>query len=228
MTDQQTPPLKISFNSARFLTSAQKLNQCPPDIGIEIAFAGRSNAGKSTALNTITQNSKLARTSKTPGRTQLINFFSLSAKQRRLVDLPGYGYAKVALQTKEQWQKHLNEYLQHRKTLRGLILVMDIRHPLTDFDLMMLDWAAESELDVGILLTKADKLKKGPAQNALLNVKKALADHPTLKSVIAFSSLKKTGLELASQLLTDWLMQDDTIIEQAPIHPSQDLEIYEE
>ena len=213
MTTQPAPSLKISFNSARFLKSAQKLSQCPEDTGIEIAFAGRSNAGKSTALNTLTQNSKLARTSKTPGRTQLINFFSLSTPNRRLVDLPGYGYAKVAVQMKEEWQRNLDEYLSMRQCLKGLVLVMDIRHPLTDFDMMMLDWSAQSELEVGILLTKADKLKKGPAQNTVLKVKKLLADHPTLKFVIAFSSLKKTGLDQAKQLLNQWLIQPESGIE---------------
>jgi GTP-binding protein len=213
MTIQPASGLKISFNSARFLKSAQKLSQCPEDTGIEIAFAGRSNAGKSTALNTLTQNSKLARTSKTPGRTQLINFFSLSTPNRRLVDLPGYGYAKVAVQMKEEWQRNLDEYLSMRQCLKGLVLVMDIRHPLTDFDMMMLDWSAQSELEVGILLTKADKLKKGPAQNTVLKVKKLLADHPTLKFVIAFSSLKKTGLDQAKQLLNQWLIQPESGIE---------------
>ena len=195
----------IAFNSARFLTSASKRNECPEDSGAEVAFAGRSNAGKSSALNTITLNGKLARTSKTPGRTRLINFFSLSTAECRLVDLPGYGYAKVSRDMKTDWQKHLDDYLVNRTCLRGLTLVMDIRHPLTPFDQMMSDWCGHNGLALMILLTKADKLKNGPARQTALDVRKALRDHPTLAGVVPFSSLKKTGVDQARLQLTQWL-----------------------
>ncbi|MES9938030.1 MAG: ribosome biogenesis GTP-binding protein YihA/YsxC, partial [Sedimenticola sp.] len=142
------------YHQARFLTSAAKLNQSPADEGIEVAFAGRSNAGKSSAINTLCQQRNLARTSKTPGRTQLLNFFTLD-EQRRLVDLPGYGYAKVAEKVKLQWQKELAAYLEQRQSLRGIILLVDVRHPLKEFDQQMLDWSAQIDLPVHILLTKA-------------------------------------------------------------------------
>lgn len=199
---------KLPFQQCKFLVSAAKLSQCPEDIGAEVAFAGRSNAGKSSALNTLTEQKKLARTSKTPGRTQLINFFYLTPEQR-LVDLPGYGYAKVAESVKNHWQRHLDDYLRHRASLRGLVLVMDIRHPLQDFDCMLLDWAAASKLPVHILLTKADKLKKGPAKNQLLNVKKALQGWQAEFSVQTYSALKKTGVEELRNLLENWLAIDE-------------------
>ena len=134
----ETPP-PPHYAKAEFLTSASKLKQCPPDEGWEVAFAGRSNAGKSSAINCLTENKKLARTSKTPGRTQLINFFSLSDSQR-LVDLPGYGFAKVPMAVKLEWQKQLEIYLSERQSLCGLIQLMDTRHPLQEFDQLMLDW----------------------------------------------------------------------------------------
>jgi len=191
----------ISYNSARFTQSASKLNNCPPDNGIEIAFAGRSNAGKSSAINAITINKKLARTSKTPGRTQLINFFGLSNPGVRLVDLPGYGYAKVSLDLKAEWGKHLDDYLRNRDSLAGLVLIMDIRKPLTEFDNMLLDWSSECELPTVILLTKSDKLKFGPAKQVYFQVKKALEGHKSLKDVVLFSSLKKSGIKESRQTL---------------------------
>ncbi len=142
----------------------------PPDEGLEVAFAGRSNAGKSSALNTLTH-ANLARTSKTPGRTQLLNFFALD-DSRRLVDLPGYGYAKVPIPLKQHWQRHLEAYLSSRASLAGVFLMMDIRHPLTDFDRLMLDWAQASQLPIHVLMTKADKLAFGAAKNALLKVRR--------------------------------------------------------
>lgn len=193
---------KIDFTRAKFLKSAQKLVQCPPEEGREVAFAGRSNAGKSSALNTLTKNHKLARTSKTPGRTQLINFFALNEDHSlRLVDLPGYGFAKVTLDVKEEWGKHLQEYLNDRQTLMGVVLMMDIRHPLKEFDQEMINWCVDTGLPCHILLTKADKLKNGPAKNTLLKVQNLLKDYQDLITVQTFSSLKKTGLgELQSQL----------------------------
>ena len=195
----------ISFNSARFLISASRLDECPPDFGAEVAFAGRSNAGKSSALNAITVNGKLARTSKTPGRTRLINFFSLNKENRRLVDLPGYGYAKVSRDMKDDWQKHLGHYLNDRRCLRGLVLVMDIRHPLTDFDQMMVDWCEHNKLPLMILATKADKLKFGQAKTAMLGIAGKLKKYECVEHLIMFSATSKLGLEECRGTLTDWL-----------------------
>ena len=200
----------IKFQSAEFITSAPSLKQCPDDIGCEVAFAGRSNAGKSSAINTLTRNKNLARTSKTPGRTQMINFFQLGEDQR-LVDLPGYGYAKVPVVMKAQWDRHMAEYLQARKSLGGLILLMDIRHPLQDYDRQMLNWAAQAGLPVHILLTKSDKLKRGPAQSTLLKVEGFLREMDpgiTLLTVQTFSSLKKLGLPELEAQLNHWLSAD--------------------
>lgn len=200
----------IKFQSAEFTTSAPSLKQCPEDSGCEVAFAGRSNAGKSSAINTLTRNKSLARTSKTPGRTQMINYFTL-AVGKRLVDLPGYGYAKVPIAMKAQWDRHLAEYLQQRKSLGGLILLMDIRHPLQDYDRQMLNWAAQAGLPVHILLTKSDKLKRGPAQSTLLKVDSFLREMDpgvTLLTVQTFSSLKKQGLPELEAQLNRWLSDD--------------------
>jgi GTP-binding protein len=200
----------IKFQSAEFITSAPSLKQCPDDVGCEVAFAGRSNAGKSSAINTLTRNKNLARTSKTPGRTQMINFFQLGEDQR-LVDLPGYGYAKVPVAMKAQWDRHMAEYLQARKSLGGLILLMDIRHPLQDYDRQILNWAAQAGLPVHILLTKSDKLKRGPAQSTLLKVESFLREMDpgiTLLTVQTFSSLKKLGLPELEAQLNLWLSAD--------------------
>lgn len=200
----------IKFQSAEFITSAPSLKQCPDDVGCEVAFAGRSNAGKSSAINTLTRNKNLARTSKTPGRTQMINFFQLG-EDRRLVDLPGYGYAKVPVAMKAQWDRHMAEYLQARKSLGGLILLMDIRHPLQDYDRQMLNWAAQAGLPVHVLLTKSDKLKRGPAQSTLLKVESFLREMDpgiTLLTVQTFSSLKKLGLPELEAQLNHWLSAD--------------------
>jgi GTP-binding protein len=196
----------INFHKAKYTQSAPSIRECPPEDGIEVAFAGRSNAGKSSAINTLTNNHKLARVSKTPGRTQLINFFELSETQR-LVDLPGYGYAKVSREQKELWQRHLSEYLRERRCLKGLILLMDIRHPLQEFDTTMLNWATDSQMPVHILLTKADKLSRGQAGSALMAVKKELknANLGDLVSVQTFSSLKNTGLDDLKAKLQTWL-----------------------
>ncbi|HBD7143936.1 TPA: YihA family ribosome biogenesis GTP-binding protein [Legionella pneumophila] len=191
------------YSKAVFLKSAARVNQLPEDSGYEVAFAGRSNAGKSSALNCLTNNKNLARTSKTPGRTQLINLFSLD-EQRRLVDLPGYGYAKVAMEVKLEWQKNLAHYLEARQCLRGLILLMDVRHPLKDLDQILVNWALHRELPVHILLTKADKLSRSEVKNAVLKVRQyyELAEH--LVSVQAFSSVKKDGVEELISLLDLW------------------------
>ena len=183
------------LRKAEFLMSAPKLNLCVEDTGYEIAFAGRSNAGKSSAINALTNQKQLARASKRPGRTQMINFFSLGNPDQRLVDLPGYGYAAVPEAMKIVWQKELENYLIHRKSLQGLVLLMDIRHPLQHFDVMMLEWAHSRHLFVHVLLTKADKLNRGPASAALQEVKAALKKMKLSFSIQLFSSLNKQGLE---------------------------------
>ena len=193
----------MNFQQTSFATSAAEFKACPNDSLSEVAFAGRSNAGKSSAINTLTDQSNLARISKTPGRTQLINFFTVEPG-KYLVDLPGYGYAKVPLAVKNKWQFELEQYLRKRQSLVGLVLLSDVRHPLKDFDRMMIGWAVQSNLPLLLLLTKSDKLKKGPAQNTLLAVKKELAELPDV-SVQLFSSLKKTGIKPVLSILSDWL-----------------------
>ncbi len=183
------------LRKAEFLMSAPKLNLCVEDTGYEIAFAGRSNAGKSSAINALTNQKQLARASKRPGRTQMINFFSLGNPDQRLVDLPGYGYAAVPEAMKIVWQKELENYLIHRKSLQGLVLLMDIRHPLQHFDVMMLEWAYSRHLFVHVLLTKSDKLNRGPASKVLLDVQQQLKKMKLSFSIQLFSSLNKQGLE---------------------------------
>ena len=207
MNDLSTAPLPANFRNAFFLQSASAIENSPADLGWEVAFAGRSNSGKSSAINTLTGQNKLARTSRTPGRTQLINFFALSDSQR-LVDLPGYGFAKVPLAVKKKWHQQLERYLQHRQSLRGLVMLMDIRHPLTEPDQQMLGWAITAAMPVHILLTKADKLKRGPAQNTLLSVRKQLASHAELVSVQLFSSLKGVGVDALGRQLNQWLTDE--------------------
>jgi GTP-binding protein len=198
---------RLNYQTARFLTSAPTLAQCPDDSGAEVAFAGRSNAGKSSAINALTRQKALARTSKTPGRTQLINFFGLGDDtDRRLVDLPGYGFAKVPEQVKLEWQRHLSDYLQRRASLRGLVLVMDVRHPLSEFDQTLLGWADDKGMPVHILLTKADKLKRGAAASALQQVRSRLQEWEDLVSLQLFSSLKGQGIEEVHARLDAWLL----------------------
>lgn len=193
----------MNYQNAKYLLGAAKIAQLPEDKGIEVAFAGRSNAGKSSALNTLTQQKSLARTSKMPGRTQLINVFTLD-DARRLIDLPGYGYAKVPQAMKEQWQAELGRYLQTRQCLHGLVLLMDIRHFLKDTDIQMLQWTASVELPVHCLLSKADKLKSGAKSKALMQCKKQLKTiHPTA-SVQVFSALKRLGLDQLYAKLDNW------------------------
>ena len=183
------------LRKAEFLMSAPKLDLCVEDTGYEVAFAGRSNAGKSSAINALTNQKQLARASKRPGRTQMINFFSLGNPDQRLVDLPGYGYAAVPESMKIVWQKELENYLIHRQSLQGLVLLMDIRHPLQHFDIMMLEWAYSRKLFVHVLLTKSDKLNRGPASKALQEVKAQLKKMKLQFSIQLFSSLNKQGLE---------------------------------
>ena len=200
-----TTARSLSFNSARFLVSASRLEECPVDDGTEVAFAGRSNAGKSSAINAITNNGKLARTSKTPGRTRLINFFSLNREHCRLVDLPGYGYARVSRDMKDDWQRHLGHYLNERRSLRGLILVMDIRHPLTEFDQMMVQWCDHNKLPLMILCTKADKLKFGQAKTTMMGIGQKLDSVACLQHLVMFSATSGRGLDETRDALSEWL-----------------------
>nr|WP_284207562.1 ribosome biogenesis GTP-binding protein YihA/YsxC [Thalassotalea eurytherma] len=197
----------MNLNKAHFTISAPDIRKLPNDDGIEVAFAGRSNAGKSSALNTLTRQKSLARTSKTPGRTQLINVFEVE-EGMRLVDLPGYGFAKVPLEMKKKWQKALGEYLEKRESLQGLVVLMDIRHPLKDLDHQLIEWAVESELPVLALLTKADKLSQGKASAQVLDVKKKLKPLGGDIKVYGFSSLKRTGFDQATQVISQWFSQN--------------------
>jgi GTP-binding protein len=194
------------YFQTKFINSSPHLRHTPPDQGREVAFAGRSNAGKSSAINTLTRQTGLARTSKTPGRTQLLNFFEINEKQR-FVDLPGYGYAKVPLSVKEEWHKLMETYLSQRKSLCGIVLVMDVRHPLTDFDWQMVEWCSHQQLPLHILLTKADKLAYGAAKTTLLQVQKELATVNLPLSLQLFSALKKSGIDEAHQALNQLFTQ---------------------
>ena len=198
------PDDKLDFSQAAFLQSAGRLDQCPPDNGDEVAFVGRSNAGKSSAINTLTDQPKLARTSKTPGRTQLLNFFQV-ANGKYLVDLPGFGFARVPEKVKAQWDKQLEAYLQRRQSLRGLILLMDIRHPLKAFDMQIIDWCQEAGMPVHILLTKSDKLKSGARKKSLLETRRSLETYGDLVSIQLFSALKNEGCGELKGVLQAWL-----------------------
>jgi len=192
-----------NYHMTHFVTSAPDIRHLPADSGIEVAFAGRSNAGKSSALNTLTNQKSLARTSKTPGRTQLINLFEVK-DGIRLVDLPGYGYAEVPEELKRKWQKALGEYLQMRNSLKGLVVLMDIRHPLKDLDQQMINWAVAVGTPVLVLLTKADKLASGARKAQVSKVREAVVAMQGDIQVEAFSSLKKIGVDLLSNKLNTW------------------------
>jgi GTP-binding protein len=198
----------LNYNQTHFLTSAAKNDQCPPDEAAEVAFCGRSNAGKSSAINALTQQKGLAKTSKTPGRTQLLNFFTIGKTPYRLVDLPGYGFAKVPPSVKERWEKTLETYFLTRHSLKGLILLMDIRHPLTIADWKMIEWSLSMNLNVHILLTKADKLKRGAATQALLGTQKTLrqeASQPDKVTIQLFSATTREGVQEVNKKLDEWL-----------------------
>jgi len=192
------------FSQARFFTTVNHLHDLPQHGGREIAFVGRSNAGKSSAINTLANHTRLAYTSKTPGRTQHLNYFSLG-DGNFLVDLPGYGYAKVPPDVQRHWENLLSEYLQTREELCGLVIIMDARHPLTELDEFMLGWFAPTGRPVHILLTKSDKLSRQQATLTLNRVKSHLAEHLPQCSVQLFSSLKKTGVEEAEAVIAGWL-----------------------
>jgi GTP-binding protein len=199
------------YRKTHFVTSANSLTSAPPDVGCEVAFAGRSNAGKSSAINALTGQKALARVSKTPGRTQLLNFFRIEEHQR-LVDLPGYGYAAVPGAIKDTWRGFLEDYLLYRQSLKGIFLLMDIRHPLTAFDYQMIDWCAQAKRPLHIALTKADKLSRGAGQGVLKQVEHALS-HSGLAntSVQVFSATRLTGLDQAGEVLDTWLGWQDTV-----------------
>lgn len=203
-------PMERLLHSAHFLKSAQNISQCPPDEGVEVAFAGRSNAGKSSAINKLCTQKSLARTSKTPGRTQLLNFFELD-DSRRLVDLPGYGYAKVNKSLKEQWQRDMDGYLAKRQCLEGLVLLMDIRHPLKEFDQLIIEWGAAAKMPLHILLTKADKLNFGAAKSTLLKTRQMLKNHPAPLTLQLFSATSGNGSEEAWDKLAQWLQVPPTL-----------------
>jgi len=201
------------YTQAKFINSSPHLKNTPADQGKEIAFAGRSNAGKSSAINTLTRQNALARTSKTPGRTQMLNFFEINA-ERRFVDLPGYGYAKVPIDVKQEWHKLMETYLTHRKSLCAIILVMDVRHPLTEFDWQMIEWCKHTELPLHILLTKADKLTYGAAKNTLLQVRGALTDINIPLTMQLFSALKKTGIDEVHEALDQLFNREAELVEE--------------
>ena len=200
------------YRQAKFLISAAAPRQFPKGESIEVAFVGRSNAGKSSSINTLCDNKGLAKISKTPGRTRLVNYFELDEK-RRLVDLPGYGFAKVPLAAKQEWQKLMGQYLEQKGVIRGVVVIMDIRHPLKDFDLQMLDWCQHFNIPAHILLTKADKLKRGPAQNTLLKCRKFLKEEGFDATIQTFSSLKKTGLDELVHKLNEWMELETAVAE---------------
>lgn len=191
------------FPEAKFVLSADTPAQFLPDTGLEVAVAGRSNAGKSSAINVIVNRRQFARTSKTPGRTRLVNFFSLRENER-LVDLPGYGFSRVSASMQKHWGELIQAYFEMRQSLRGLLLVVDARRMLSDFDRQMLSFADSVSLPVHVLLTKADKLKRGQASSALLQVRKELDGKA---SVQLFSALKRQGVDEARKVLEDFLAE---------------------
>ena len=197
----------INFAQARFMLSSLERKDWVADEGTEVAFVGRSNVGKSSAINAICNQKSLARTSKTPGRTQLLVFFEL-LEQVRLVDLPGYGFAKTPIAVRNRWQEKIIEYLSRRESLQGLVIPMDIRRPFTDLDQQMMAWADDLQLPVHILLTKADKLSRGKAQSVLFDVqRKWLGAYDA--SVQLFSAPRRIGIDEAREKLTSWLLPEE-------------------
>jgi GTP-binding protein len=190
------------YQKAYFLLSAAEITQLPPDTGIELAIVGRSNAGKSSVLNRIASH-KIARVSKTPGRTQLLNTFILD-DERRLIDLPGYGFAKVPIAVKQKWQKLIDTYIRNRESLKGLVVIMDVRHPMRDLDILLLEYCEQCGLKVHIVLNKQDKISKSAALSTLREVKKAVEVYSNKVSVQLFSALKNTGLKELHTLLDEW------------------------
>ncbi|MGB5832753.1 MAG: ribosome biogenesis GTP-binding protein YihA/YsxC [Thiohalocapsa sp.] len=196
--------MRPDFQRARFLTAAVGLPGTPDDEGFEVAFAGRSNAGKSSVINTICHQNRLARTSKTPGRTQQLVFFRLD-DDRRLVDLPGYGFARVSQALKANWQALMGRYLEQRQCLRGVVIVMDIRHPLTTFDRQMIEWGVAAQRPMLLLLTKADKLSRSAVQRTLSQITREVDGEGAPINVQAFSATNRTGLDDAQAHVAQWL-----------------------
>lgn len=196
------------FSDCKYLTSAYKINQLPDDEGMEIAFAGRSNSGKSTTINALTNHRGLAKVSKTPGRTQLFNCFEFKPNMR-LVDLPGYGYAKVPLKMRKHWDKEIENYLINRNCLIGVVIIMDIRHPMKEFDEQMIAWADNSGLHSHVLLNKADKLNNSEIKKTLMKVTKEIARFSESTTCQVFSALRKTGRSELSQILTPWFTEEN-------------------
>ncbi len=195
--------MSSQYKKATFLLSVAEVKQLPPDEGFEVAIVGRSNAGKSSVLNCITQSKKLARVSKTPGRTQQINVFVLD-DDHRLMDLPGYGFANAPIAAQRKWEKTINDYFEKRDCLKGLVLVMDIRHPFKDMDMQMLDFCQHINLPVHILLNKSDKLSKGAAKSVLLDAEPILASYGELATIQIFSAQKNTGTKELHSVLNQW------------------------
>lgn len=216
-----TLSVKIHYQNTHFITSAPDIRHLPEDQGIEIAFAGRSNAGKSSALNRLTNQRSLAKTSKTPGRTQLINLFKVD-ENCHIVDLPGYGFAQVPLEMKKKWQKSLGEYLQKRECLKGLVVLMDIRHPMKDLDQQLIYWAIESDIPVQVLLTKADKLKSGARKAQLLKIREASLAFGGDVSVDVFSSLKGIGVDQLRRKLDGWFAPAFTLESEEEVSDTDD------
>jgi GTP-binding protein len=208
-----SPRENSPFRHAQFMIGATEVEQLHDPAGVEVAFAGRSNAGKSSAINAITSRDRLAFVSKTPGRTQQINVFRVGDADRFLVDLPGYGYAKVAKTQRKHWDRVLSSYLQYRPTLVGLVLIMDVRHPLTEIDWQMLEWFAVSGRPVHILLTKSDKLGTAERRRILDAVRRELGDAPIPISVQLFSSVDGTGLADAHAVIARWLGMEEPVAE---------------
>lgn len=204
MTDVKMPAW---LQNMQFITSAAKLKQCPADHGIEIAFVGRSNVGKSSVLNALTNRRNLAKTSKTPGRTQLINFFGSGSDDDnvpRLVDLPGYGFAKVSQTQRQQWDRLIAEYLEQRESLAGLVLIMDIRHPMKETDQQIISWVAEAQVPLLVVLNKMDKLTKQEAQKTFHQVKKELNHYAEGIECMMFSAMKKTNMVALFDIFDAW------------------------
>ena len=191
------------YRQTQYLRSVYSAEHLPAEQGIEIAFAGRSNAGKSSAINTITDHNRLAHVSRTPGRTQMINYFQIT-DDKYLVDLPGYGFAKVPKAVREHWNLFLDQYFQTRQSLKGLILVMDIRRKLEEQDWQMVEWAVNSEIPLHILLSKADKLKRSEASHLLFKTQKLLEENGVAASLQLFSAKSRLGLEDVHSLLDEW------------------------
>ena len=208
MSNQSSPPRDqpTPLDRARYLLAAHQPRQLPPDGGFEVAFAGRSNAGKSSALNALCRQGALARVSKTPGRTQQLVYFELPQfEQRYLVDLPGYGYAKVPNALRDHWRELIDAYLRERQSLRGVVLIMDSRHPLKDFDRLMLQYCRDIGLPCHVLMTKVDKLSRGEAARTLLATRKEMATLCPGATVQTFSSLDKIGIDEARTAIAHWL-----------------------